>query len=131
MQALLTGNALWSYDFEVSQRTQADHLKAHTSGFLPFHTHEGKILLSRNGLFITGDVNLIISLNHFDQLYLGFDETFPRSLAKNFGWLWQPLRKEFTDDFATRKIYLIIDYNMFGTKNKIWFDTIKQMFSSQ
>ena len=129
MKSILTGKVLWSYDYEVSRRTLLDNLRAGFTGVLPFHAHEGDIILSDKSLLIFGDVAIEIPLLNFTQLYLGFDDTFPRILIKSLGLLWRPLRIKFTDGYATLVIYLIIDYNILGTKNQLWFDTLKEILS--
>jgi hypothetical protein len=129
MESLLTGNVFWSYDFELSEHEPARHLLAHVSGVLPVHSHQGEIILTGAGLTIVGDVNLHINNNEFDQLYLGFDEVFTRAMVKNFGLFWQPLRITFNKGYHRKTIYLIIDYNMFNAKNKLWFNTLQEMLS--
>jgi hypothetical protein len=128
MKTLLTGNVLWSYDYEVLNRSTADNARAHISGFKPFHRHEGQIALTTEGIFINGDENIQISLGSLDQIYLGFDEIFPRTLVKNMGLFWQPLRIVFSRE---QKIYLIIDYTLFGTKNRYWFETLQKLLPGE
>jgi hypothetical protein len=76
--------------------------------------------------FKTGDEDLEISLGSLEQIYLGFDEVFPRTLVKNFGLFCQPLRLTLS---TGQKLYLIIDYSMLGAKNQLWFNGLKEMLS--
>lgn len=129
MERVLAGKVLWSYDFEVLERTFLDNLRAGLSGVLPFHKHEGDIVLTKSALYIKGDTNLEIPLVNLEQLYMGFDDTFPAILVKTLGLVWKPLRLEFTEGYSKKTIYLIIDYYMFGSKNQLWFDTLKEIMS--
>jgi hypothetical protein len=129
MEILLTGNVIWSYDFEISQRPPSRDLFIHVSGMLPLHSHQGEIILTAGGLSIVGDVNLHINKNEFEQLYLGFDEVFTRIMVKNFGLFWQPLRIVFNKNYHRKTIYLVIDYKMFSAKNKLWFSALQQVLS--
>ncbi|HEX8376492.1 MAG TPA: hypothetical protein VF602_01655, partial [Pedobacter sp.] len=61
-----------------------------------------------------------------NQIYLGFDETFPRTLVKNLGLFWQPLRLSLSNGLH---LYLIIDFNMLGAKNHLWFKGLKKMLA--
>ena len=123
---ILAGQVLWSFDYELLQRDSFHDLGAHFSGANPFHTHEGEITLIDNKLLIRGDEDLEIPLGTLQQIYLGFDETFPRTLVKNFGLFWQPLRLSLSNG---QKLYLTIDYNMLGAKNQLWFNELTEMLS--
>ena len=125
MERFLSDKIFWSYDYEVSQRSSINDIASLFSGFPPFHIHEGEIILTKNGLFITGDIELQIPLYELTQISLGFDDIFPRTLAKNGGLFWQPLRIVYRE----QTIYAIIDYNMFGTKNQLWFEALKELLS--
>ena len=126
MKAILTGQVLYSYEDELLERDSFADLGAHFSGVAPFHRHKGEIALSAEKLFIGGDEILEFPLGTIEQLYLGFDEAFPRTLAKNMGLFWQPLRLSLSDG---NKLYLIIDYNILGTSNQIWFERLKELLS--
>lgn len=126
METILSGNALWSFDFEVLNRNRTGDIIFHVSGVKPFHCHSGEIILTDNSIKITGDSDLAIMLNDLKQLYLGFDETFTESLSKNFGLFWKPLRLTLDNDHV---LYLIIDYNFIGSKNKLWFETLQDLLS--
>jgi hypothetical protein len=126
MNPILLGQIHWCYDYEVLQRDSLNELAAHFSGVNPFHTHAGKITLTGDKITITGDEDLEISLGNLEQIFLGFDEVYPRTLVKNFGLFWQPLRLVLS---TGQQLYLIIDYNMLGTKNQVWFNRIKEMLS--
>ena len=130
MESLLTGSVLWSYDFEINQQEPVRRLLTHVSGMTPIHSHQGEIMLTGKGLTIVGDVNLYINNDEFEQLYLGFDEIFTRTMVKNFGLFWQPLRITFNKGHHRETIYLIIDYKMFIAKgNKTWFNALQQVLS--
>jgi len=126
MKPILAGQVLWSYDYEVLKRDTLNNLGAHFSGVNPFHTHAGEIALADDKIIISGDENLEIPLGNLEQIYLGFDETFPRTLVKNFGLFWQPLRLTLS---TGQKLYLIIDYSMLGAKNQVWFNGLKEILS--
>lgn len=126
MKQILSGRVLWSYDYEVLQRGSRSDVGAQFSGVTPFHAHAGEIGLTDNKIYIIGDEDLEISLGTLAQIYLGFDEFFPRTLLKNFGLFWQPLRLTLS---TGQKLYLIIDYNMLSAKNQLWFNKLKEMLS--
>ena len=127
MRTILTGQVLWSYDHEVMNRNLLDNIGAQISGVKPFHRHSGEIILSEDKLYIFGDEALEISLASIDNIYLGFDEIFPPLLAKNAGLFWQPLRLKL---LGGQQLYLIIDFNMFGSKNQLWFDGLEEILSN-
>jgi hypothetical protein len=126
MRKILTGTVLWSYDYEVLNRNVTDNIKGQVSGFKPFHRHKGTITLTTESIIINGDECLQIPLSSLNQIYLGFDETFPRTLVRNMGLFWQPLRISLSNG---QKFYMIIDYNFFGTRNRSWFGTLKELLS--
>lgn len=126
MESILNGHVLWSFDYEVLNRDFLHVLGAHFSGVKPFHAHTGQIALTNECILITGDKNLEIPLRNLQEIFLGFDETFPPYLLKNFGLFWQPLRLKLKDG---EQLYLVIDYNMFGAKNQLWFNALTQMLS--
>jgi hypothetical protein len=78
---------------------------------------------------IDGYNYLNIPLDQLDQIYLGFDEVYKRSLVKNGGIFWQPLRLRYRVGDEYNTVYLIIDHSFWGTNNQLWFDTIKQLLS--
>lgn len=123
---VINGSALWSYEHEVRERDAADLLAAHTSFVLPFHRHKGQISLTEREIILDGDETIHIPLDGITQLYLGFDEVFTNNLAKNFGLTWQPLRLALADG---RVIYLLIDYSFGVTKNKLWYEGLKEFLS--
>jgi hypothetical protein len=126
MGTILSGQVLWSYDHEVMNRNLLDNIGAQVSFVKPFHRHSGQIILSEDKLCIFGDEALEISLASIDNIYLGFDEIFPPLLVKNAGLFWQPLRLKLLNG---QQLYLIIDHNMFGAKNQLWFDGLKAILS--
>jgi hypothetical protein len=131
MDVILKGKLLWSYEYEINDRDRGRDYLAHLTGVLPFHMHQGEIILSKQGLQVLGDINLSINASELDNIYLGFDEIFVPTLVKNFGLLWQPLRIGFTQGGRHCSVYLIIDFNFFTTKNKLWYETIAEVFSVQ
>lgn len=126
MKTILSGNALWSFDFEVENRNRNNDSAFHFSGVKPFHCHDGEIFLVEDSIKIIGDDVLELPLEDLTQLYLGFDEIYTPSLSKNFGMFWQPLRLAINDE---KYIYLIIDYNFIGAQNKLWFNTLTELLS--
>ncbi|MES2875289.1 MAG: hypothetical protein V4708_16310 [Bacteroidota bacterium] len=122
----MKAKVLYSYQHELLERDSWADLGAHFSGVGPFHKHEGEIVLSAVGLFIGGDEDLQIPFRTIEQIYLGFDEAFPRTMVKNMGLFWQPLRISLSNG---NKLYLIIDYNILGTSNQLWFDGLKELLS--
>ena len=126
MKPIASGKVFWSYGSELAQRNVAADYVQHFSGIKPFHYHAGDIALTADRIVFTGDVNLDIPMASLDQLYLGFDDLFPRSLSKNFGLFWQPLRITLAN---RERLYLIIDYNLVGSNNKTWYNLIKDHLS--
>jgi hypothetical protein len=126
MKPIASGKVFWSYDYELAQRNPATDYVKHFSGMKPFHYHEADITLTTDRIAIRGDLHLDIPVHSLDQLYLGFDDLFPRSLSKNFGLFWQPLRITLAN---RERLYLIIDYNFIGSKNKTWYNLIKGLLS--
>jgi len=130
---LLQGTAKWSYDYEMAEFTATQKaLTAMTSFVPPLHRHEGNIALTNSEIIIEGisddDEDLTIQLSQLKQIYLGFDDIFPASLVKSFGFLWQPLRIEYyTSAVEAQSIYVIIDYNGLYTHDKDWYNTLTQM----
>jgi hypothetical protein len=129
MQILQIGKALWSYDYEIAGYTLVDGAGALFSVTPPPHHRVGEIILTSDSLVIDGYNYLHIPLNTLEQVYLGFDEVYKRSLVKNNGMFWQPLRIRYKTGDGYNTIYLIVDHTFFGTKNQLWFDTIKQLLS--
>src|SRR5882762_10487586 len=92
MQILQIGKAMWSYDYEIAACTLIDGAGALFSLTPPPHHRQGEIILTADSLVIDGYNYLHIPLNKLEQVYLGFDEVYKRSLVKNKGMFWQPLR---------------------------------------
>ncbi len=126
MRTILTGDALWCLDVEILDRDRANDFAFHISGVLPFHRHRGEISLNERSLTIVGGDILEILLEDLTELYLGFDEIYTRSLSKNFGMFWEPLRITMNKE---QSIYLVIDYSLMGGNSKIWFNQLKQMLA--
>ncbi len=128
MNQLLTGQVLYSYHHELLERDSLAGMAAIFSGISPYHNHKGEISLTTSEVIISGDEDLQFPLGTIEQIYLGFDEAFPRSLVKNMGLFWQPLRLSLLNG---NKLYLIIDLNMFSANNQLWFDTLKEILQNE
>jgi hypothetical protein len=127
-QKMLEGNVLWSYDHELTNEKSSSWIKkiAGLFSFLkPIHNHEGSILLASNGLFITGDEQLELPLSNIEEVYMGFDDLFPASSAKNFGAFWQPIRIRSTISRSeSQTVYLVINHTGIFSDNQTWFNTL-------
>ena len=129
METYLTGNVLWSFDYELEQAGLTQEMLALFSLMPPIHRHEGQLSLTDVALIIEGDISKTIPLSVISQLYLGFDEVFRQSLVKNGGVFWQPLRLTLEGKAGKEIVYLIIDHGPFGAKNTIWFNALKDMLA--
>jgi hypothetical protein len=127
-QKMLEGNVLWSYDHELTNEKSSSWIKkiAGLFSFLkPIHNHEGNILLASNGLFITGDEQLELPLSNIEEVYMGFDDLFPASSAKNLGAFWQPIRIRSTISRSeSQTVYLVINHTGIFSDNQTWFNTL-------
>jgi len=127
-QKMLEGNVLWSYDHELNNDKNSNWIKkiANIFSFLkPVHNHEGDILLASNGIFITGDEQLELPLSHIEEVYMGFDDLFPASSAKNFGAFWQPIRiRSVVSNAESQTVYLVINHTGIFSDNQTWFNTL-------
>ena len=125
---MLEGNVLWSYDHELTNDKSSNWIKKIVGLFSflkPIHNHEGDILLASNGLFITGDEQLELPLSHIEEVYMGFDDLFPASSAKNFGAFWQPIRIRSTVSRSeSQTVYLVINHTGIFSDNQTWFNTL-------
>ena len=126
MKTILSGTALWCFDFEVQNRNRNEDFAFHFSGVKPFHRHVGEIYLTESYIKIVGDDEVEISFDDLTELYLGFDDKYTPSVSKNFGMFWQPLRLTINNE---KYLYLIIDFNFLGAKNKVWFNTMEELLS--
>jgi len=127
---LLEARVLWSYDYELESKTGINNIAAQFSGIPPIHDHEGVLYLTKSGINIQGDEDLMIPLVDIEEAYLGFDESYQRNFIKNLGLLCQPLRIVTNNGIAERTIYLILDYNYFGcAKNLTLFDMLQEMLT--
>lgn len=127
-QKMLEGNVLWSYEHELTNEKNVSWIKklAGLFSFLkPLHNHEGDILLASNGLFIEGDEQLELPLSNIEEVYMGFDEVFPPSSAKNFGLFWQPIRiRSAISHSESQTVYLVINHTGIFSDNQTWFNTL-------
>lgn len=130
MQILQIGKVLWSYDHEIAGCTLVNETGTLFSVTPPLHHREGEIILTTSTLTIDGYNYLNIPLDQLDQIYLGFDDVYKRSLVKNNGIFWQPLRIRYKVADGYNTVYLVIDHSFWGTKNQLWFDTLKQLLST-
>ena len=132
---LLQGTVQWSYDYEMAEVSQTDKIINGMISMGPvLHHHKGNIALSEAELIIEGftdeEEDLTIPLSAMKQIYLGFDDVFPKIAVKSLGMLWQPLRIEYyTSALQTQYIYLIIDFNGIYTHDKDWFNTLTQLLA--
>ena len=127
-QYLLKGKVLWCYGYELQQANLADEFRGMMSFTMPLHYHEGEIVLTQSALYIQSDSDIQIRLDTMQQLYMGFDEQYRRTYAKNGGLFWQPLRISYAHNMQLKTIYLIIDLNWFTVSNSLWFNTLKSLF---
>lgn len=132
MEFLLQGTAKWSYAHEMAAVPQTRKIINGMVSMAPvLHHHEGNIALSTAELIIEGfndDEDLTIPLSNLKQIYLGFDDLYPKIAQKGLGLFWQPLRIEYyMPSLATQYIYLIIDFNGLFTHDKEWFNTLTNM----
>lgn len=124
---LYEGNVLWATAAEIQEMDFSERFLARQFSFVPpLSKHRGALCLTDKSLLIEGDEDLVIPLNRINQLYLGFDEVFLVASAKNFGMSWQPIRINYGNDLI---VYLIIDYNLFGSGNNKFFNLMTELFS--
>ncbi|KIO75415.1 hypothetical protein TH53_20800 [Pedobacter lusitanus] len=127
---LLEAKVLWSYDHELETKTGINNIAAQFTGVPPVHNHTGVLRLTKDGLIIRGDEDLIIPLADVEEAYVGFDESYQRNFVKNLGLLCQPLRIVTNNGISKNTIYLILDYNYFGcAKNLTLFDLLQEMLA--
>jgi hypothetical protein len=126
MDVILQGNVLWSYAHQIKERKALNDLAYQFSGIRPHHDNSGLITLTKAAIVIYGPENLQIPLSNISQLYLGFDDVYLVSMAKNLGLFWKPMRITL---YNHEVIYLIIDYNFLQAKNKKWFESLKVLLS--
>lgn len=132
MEIILEGKVLWSYQEELSDAGLLQEVNALFSFSQPLHHHAGEIALTENEIIISGvDEELRINLAQLDQIYMGFDEIFKSTYVKNAGMFWQPLRLGYHTSTSTNTVYLIIDHNILGSQNKLWFQTLTGLFSEE
>ena len=129
MNHLLESTVLWSYDHELQLKGGLSHIASLFSGMPPIHNHQGHLLLTEQSIIITGDSDIIISLNDIEELYVGFDENYPRNFVKNFGAFCQPLRVKANNGISSTTVYLILDYTYFGSSNQTLFDMLQELLS--
>jgi len=111
MEILFESPVFWAYDYELEAKSGLSQIAAQFSGVPPIHEHSGALRLSTGTIEIVGDVDLLISLNDIEELYLGFDEVYHRNFVKNLGAFCQPLRIRSSNGFAKTTIYLIAGYS--------------------
>ena len=126
-----SGNALWLSKDDFKSFSVFDKIGVLFSGVQPLHTHSGIIYLANGSIILKSESEeLEILLKNITQIYLGFDEYYRRSYAKNFGAFWQPLKLTFTSsDSVSEIIYLIIDRNAMYTRNDEWFNLLTDLLS--
>ncbi|WEK21408.1 MAG: hypothetical protein P0Y49_09680 [Candidatus Pedobacter colombiensis] len=122
---ILEGRVHWAYNYELENKKKwVKYISGLFSFVSPLHQHTGYAVLTDRILYVCGDKNVTIELQSIEEVYLGFDEIFPASSAKNFGLFWQPLRIRFG---GNQVIYAVMDYNGINSSNQLWFDSLKSM----
>jgi len=126
----LKSNVIWSYDYELSSKDAISQIASMFSGVLPVHDHEGEIILTDETLNIFGDEDLVIRLSDIEQLYLGFDDAYPKHYIRNFGLFCQPLRITSNNGVRKTTIYLVLGYNGFNcSQTKTLFNLLQQILT--
>ncbi|AYL96373.1 hypothetical protein [Mucilaginibacter celer] len=129
MQILRIGKAMWSHDYDLATLGLANEAGALFAFTPPPHHYNGEIILTPKSIVLDGDSYEHIPLDSLEQLYLGFDEFYTRSMVRNAGMFWQPLRLRYKYKDEVKTIYLIIDHGFFGAKNQLWFNVLKQLLA--
>ncbi|GGB08246.1 MULTISPECIES: hypothetical protein [Mucilaginibacter] len=129
MQILRIGKVMWSHDYDLATLGLANDGGALFAFTPPPHHYNGEIILTPKSLVLDGDSYEHIPLDSLEQLYLGFDELYKRSMVRNNGLFWQPLRLRYRLKEELITLYLIVDHTLFGAKNQLWFNTLKQLLS--
>ncbi len=126
-------DALLSFKEDVRKRSFADWIEAHTTGLKPLHRYEGLLKMERDRLTFTGtdrksgeDFQMEIYKEEFEQLFLGYDNTFSIFETRGFGLGWKPLRIIFNREGQEYTIYLIINYRYTRTDNELWMQLLKE-----
>lgn len=124
--------ALWAFEEDILSRSWLDWLTAHTSFLKPLHRYEGQLVILPDRLCFSGKDKRTSTVTSFDihkyqigQLYLGFDENFNAMETRGLGLTWVPLRLTFTRDEKEEKLYIITNYNFWGTTNPEFFEFLK------
>lgn len=126
----MIGKVRWCYDYELTARDQRRDFFMLTTGGFPLFMHSGKIELIDDEISLFGDDGTTDSIppDEITSIFLGYDQLYPARLTKNFGPLWSPLRLPYGHQ---TQIYLIIAYYVLWTKNKHWFELIKDRLNSE
>ena len=128
MGVIMTGKVMWSYPEELNDAGLV-HVFAGLLSFVPpLHHHTGEIALIDNQIVIEGDTDLTIPFGNIEQIYLGFDDVYRSTYVKNNGLFWQPLRLTFNTLNGTQVVYLIIDHNFIGARNKDWYQMLTDLY---
>lgn len=122
---LYAGPVYWVYDHEIASMCFAErYLIRHLSFSPPLSRHKGNIQVTAHSISMQEyDNEFNIELSDITQLYLGFDDSYSRASAKNFGVFWRPLRIELENETL---VYLIVDYKNGFSKNGIIFELLKK-----
>jgi hypothetical protein len=130
MNILFQASVLWSYDHELKSKTAISHIGAMFSGIPPVHDHEGTLILTNSSIQITGDEGSIIALADIEEIYAGFDESYPSNFIKNFGAFCKPVRIKASNRFSSRTFYLILNYNyLSGCQNQAFYNMLQEILS--
>ena len=123
---LYEGIVYWAYDYEITSMNYAErYFIRHLSLSAPLSKHRGNFYLTSNSIIVEEDENeLTIKLTDISQLYLGYDNVYSSSSAKNFGLFWKPLRIELEDETI---VYLVVDYRNGFSQNATIFELLKEL----
>jgi len=130
MSQVFNTNVVWSHDYELSSKDTSTQIASLFSGTPPVHDHQGEIILTEETLNILGDEDFFLRLSDIEQLYLGFDDLYPKHYIRNFGLFCQPLRISANTGLKRITIYLVVGYNGFHcNETKRLFNVLKQLLS--
>jgi len=127
MNILLSGLVLWTFQDEIGNDNLKFEIRSLFSGSPPLYHHEGNIILTDYNLYIEGDEDLSINLSDITEIYMGFDEYYKRTFARNAGMLWQPIRITYDVGRESVIVYLIVDLTFWGAANNNWFQALKEL----
>jgi len=139
-------NSLMAYAEDIRNRTLAEWLKAHTSGFKPLHRYEGVVELGEGKMTFDGrdvkegkEFRLEIPIESIVDLHLGWDKVFtgfPMSRAGDRAYPWnKPLRVKYASGQGERTIYLFVGFHrkwgIRTSENKAAYEKLKEMLGNK